>query len=47
MSPLLGGLVLTTWVSAYAMVFGGAMLILAFRLRSKFNHLKSGLSPST
>jgi len=46
MAPLLGGLVLTTWIGAYALVFGAAMLILAIRLRSKFNPLKSGFLPS-
>ena len=33
-SPLLGALVLTWWLGAYALIFGGAMLGLAWRLRA-------------
>jgi uncharacterized membrane protein HdeD (DUF308 family) len=33
-SPLIGALVLTWWVGAYALVFGVTLIVLAFRLRS-------------
>jgi uncharacterized membrane protein HdeD (DUF308 family) len=33
-SPFLGALVIIWWIGAYALVFGIAMLIAAFRLRS-------------
>jgi uncharacterized membrane protein HdeD (DUF308 family) len=33
-APLLGALVLTWWVAAYALAFGVVLVILAFRLRS-------------
>jgi uncharacterized membrane protein HdeD (DUF308 family) len=34
-APLIGALVLTWWFGVYALVFGVALLILAFRLRSR------------
>ncbi len=38
-APLMGALVLTWWIGAYALLFGTAMMVLAFRLRAKFHHL--------
>jgi len=38
-APLIGALVLTWWIGAYAIIFGVTLLIFAFRLRSRF---KSG-----
>ena len=34
-TPLIGALVLTWWLGAYAILFGAALLILAFKLRSR------------
>ena len=34
-APLVGALVLTWWAGAYALVFGVALLVLAFKLRAK------------
>ena len=33
--PLVGAVVLTMWIGAYAIVFGGALLVLAFQLHSR------------
>ena len=38
LAPLIGALVLTWWIGAYALVFGIAMLVLAFRLRARSRH---------
>jgi len=35
-APMIGAVVLTWWIGAYALVFGIMMLTVAFRLRSKF-----------
>lgn len=34
-APMIGAVVLTWWIGAYALVFGIAMLVFAFRLRAK------------
>ena len=35
-APAIGALVLTWWIGAYALIFGAAMLVLAFQLRWRF-----------
>lgn len=39
LAPMLGALVLTWWIGAYALFFGVMMLVFAFRLRARFNTL--------
>ena len=36
-APLLGAVVLTWWIGAYALVFGVSLLVLAFKLRSRLD----------
>jgi uncharacterized membrane protein HdeD (DUF308 family) len=37
LAPLIGAVVLTWWLGAYALVFGVALIVLSFRLRSQRN----------
>lgn len=37
-APLMGALILTWWIGAYAILFGIALLTAALKLRAKFNH---------
>ena len=41
-APLIGAIVLTWWIGAYALVFGGALLVLAFRLRVHTHEAPTG-----
>jgi uncharacterized membrane protein HdeD (DUF308 family) len=43
--PLAGALALTWLLAAYALFFGGALLFLAFRLRSRRDAVPSGMLP--
>ncbi len=43
-APLLGAVVLTWWLGAYALFFGIALIVLAFKLRSHKDDLVSGAS---
>jgi uncharacterized membrane protein HdeD (DUF308 family) len=40
-APLVGALVLTWWLGAYALVFGGVLLVLAFKLRARRGNSRS------
>ena len=35
-APLMGALILTWWIGAYAIIFGVALLVAAFKLRAQF-----------
>jgi uncharacterized membrane protein HdeD (DUF308 family) len=37
-APLIGALVMTWWLGAYALIFGGSLLVLAFKLRARKNN---------
>lgn len=41
LAPMLGALVLTWWIGAYAIIFGITMLMFAWRLRSRFKALSA------
>jgi uncharacterized membrane protein HdeD (DUF308 family) len=43
MAPMIGAVVLTWWIGAYAFVFGVAMLIFAFRLRSRLGSVAAAV----
>jgi uncharacterized membrane protein HdeD (DUF308 family) len=42
MAPVLGAVVLTWWLGAYAIVFGVALLALAFKLRGRKDEITAG-----
>lgn len=46
MSPFIGALVLTFWTGAHALVLGGTLLVLAYRLRSHRTGLPGNLAAS-
>jgi uncharacterized membrane protein HdeD (DUF308 family) len=43
--PVVGAVVLTIWLGAYALFFGGALLVLAFQLRRRSAAGKPAMSP--
>ena len=46
-APLIGALVLTWWLGAYALIFGGFLLVLAFKLRARKNDAPERAVPHT
>ena len=44
LAPLSGALVLTWWLGAFALVFGVALIILAFQLRSRYIERSTSLA---
>src|SRR6202047_3633913 len=46
-TPLIGAIVLTWWLGAYALVFGVALVILSFKLRSRQHELSSPTAVGT
>jgi uncharacterized membrane protein HdeD (DUF308 family) len=46
-SPLIGAVVLTWWLGAYALIFGCTLMVLAFRLRRhRGEHVPAGMATS-
>ena len=39
-APMIGAVVLTWWLGAYALVFGVSLVVLAFRLRARLDRHK-------
>lgn len=46
-APLIGALVLTWWLGAYALIFGIVLLVLAFRLRARHDDHAARAAPQT
>jgi len=46
-APLIGALVLTWWLGAYAIIFGAALLVLAFQLRARKDDAPRSAVPSS
>ena len=44
-APIIGAVVLTWWLGAYALMFGIALLVLAFKLRARKNGTPSTTAP--
>ena len=44
-APLVGALVLTWWLGAYALIFGIALLVLAFKLRARKDDVPRTAAP--
>jgi uncharacterized membrane protein HdeD (DUF308 family) len=40
-APMIGAVVLTWWLGAYALVFGVSLVVLAFKLFARLEKLKS------
>jgi uncharacterized membrane protein HdeD (DUF308 family) len=46
-TPLIGAIVLTWWLGAYALVFGVALVVFSFKLRSRQHELGSPTAAGT
>src|SRR6202035_4117677 len=46
-APLIGAIVLTWWLGAYALVFGVALVVFSFKLRSRQHELSSPTAVGT
>ena len=44
-APVIGAVVLTWWLGAYALVFGIALLVLAFKLRGRRDDASGAAAP--
>jgi uncharacterized membrane protein HdeD (DUF308 family) len=45
LAPMIGAVVLTWWLGVYALVFGVALVVLAFRLRARLDEHRPALQP--
>jgi uncharacterized membrane protein HdeD (DUF308 family) len=47
LAPIIGAVVLTWWLGAYALVFGVSLVVLAFRLRARLDKNRHGSATQT
>ena len=46
-APIIGAVVLTWWLGAYALVFGVSLIVLAFKLRARLDKPRHGSAAQT
>ena len=46
-APMIGAVVLTWWLGAYALVFGVCLVVLAFKLRARLEKHQHGSATQT